>query len=197
MMKHWPQEFLTLINRDFLPEFLTSLGLVGPIVEVGTYRGEFAEKLATGWSGPIVCVDPWRDLPESEYRDGCANGGKAGGRILMDEVFRDAIRRLHRFGERITIMRDRSHEAAEAFPLGKAAAVYIDGNHAYEHAFSDLRLWWKRVKPGGILGIHDCYTRMDEVQIANVADAVWDFSAMIEQRPFLTSCTSAWWRKSE
>ena len=34
-------------------------------------------------------------------------------------------------------------------------AVFIDGNHSYEYVKKDLQNYWHKVKPGGIVALHD------------------------------------------
>lgn len=34
-------------------------------------------------------------------------------------------------------------------------AVFIDGNHSYEYVKKDLENYWPKVKPGGIVALHD------------------------------------------
>jgi hypothetical protein len=35
--------------------------------------------------------------------------------------------------------------------------VYIDGNHSYSHVKEDLRLWFPKVKRGGVFAGHDYF----------------------------------------
>lgn len=192
-MKAWNRKLTRLIHRGFLPGWLNDNASQGRCVEVGTYEGVFAEQILLHWNGHLTCVDPWLDQPDADYRDGCANGGTALGRNPMKPIFERACARLRPFAGRCTIIRHFSVEGALIVPKASADCVYIDANHKYERAIEDLRIWSERVRPGGLLGIHDCYIREDEVQTCGVADAVWDFSHEIGMRPFLTSCSSAWW----
>eukprot|EP00913_Durusdinium_trenchii_P028263 g26492.t2 len=47
-----------------------------------------------------------------------------------------------------------SNEAAERF-VGFVDFVFVDGSHAYEDVFLDLRVWWPKVRPGGVMAGHD------------------------------------------
>ena len=38
---------------------------------------------------------------------------------------------------------------------GEFDAVFIDGNHSYEYVKKDLENYWSKVKPGGIVALHD------------------------------------------
>jgi hypothetical protein len=165
------------------------------MVEVGTYYGSFARRILEGWDGSLTCIDPWVDQSDDEYRDGCANGGVAGGRNLMGPIFEHASRALGSFGKRVRIIQDYSCNARPSFQDQSLDCVYIDGNHRYEIALDDLFGWMEKIKPGGTIGIHDCYVRIDDVQWCGVWDAVCDFSNHLQQRAFLTNCTSAWWIK--
>src|SRR3990167_6501009 len=52
-----------LATRDHIPRYLTSLGLTGVGVEVGTERGYYAAHILTNWPGVLHCVDPWLYQP--------------------------------------------------------------------------------------------------------------------------------------
>jgi hypothetical protein len=63
------------------------------------------------------------------------------------------IGRMSRFG-RYVHSRERSSVAAE-LAIGSFDFIYIDANHSYEEVREDLRLWFPKVKLGGIIGGHD------------------------------------------
>ena len=195
-MKTYNDRLLKLLNRDDLPRFLNINYPYKKMVEVGTYYGEFAEHILKIWHGELFCIDPWEDQPDSEYRDGCANGGRAGGRNPMNPIFTQALKRLEAVGgARVEVRRQFSVDAMPGFEPESLSCVYVDGNHSYETALQDFNGWWDRLAPAGLIGTHDCYIRKDEVQNCGVWDAVWEFSENIGQRPFLTNCGSAWWIK--
>jgi hypothetical protein len=195
-MKTYNERLLQLLNRDHLPKFLNLNYPNEKMVEVGTYYGVFAEHVLSHWTGNLHCIDPWQDLPDAEYRDGCANGGQEGGRNLMEPIYQDALQRLSKFGSRVKVLRMRSNEALSLFDPGSLACVHVDGNHSYDTCLSDLNGWFSKIRIGGLIGTHDCYIRKDAVQNCGVWDAVWDFSHNIGQKSFLTNCSSAWWIKS-
>jgi len=194
-MKNYNERLLHLLNRDHLPAFLNINYPHEKMVEVGTYHGVFAEHIARHWKGELTCIDPWADQPDAVYRDGCANGGVAGGRNPMGPIFEEAKRRLLDAGGKVTMIASYSVDAMPRFNHGSLAVVYVDGNHSYETAFQDLTGWWGKIRCGGLIGTHDCYIRKDAVQNCGVWDAVWDFAHQIDQKPFLTNCGSAWWIK--
>jgi hypothetical protein len=195
-MRKYNHRLLELLNRDHLPKFLNLNYPFGSMIEIGTYHGDFAQHILAHWKGKLFCVDPWIDQPDEDYRDGCANGGVAGGRNRMAPIFQSAMDKIRPYGNRATIYRGFSHEAMPRFHHGSMDVVYVDGNHRFENATQDLEGWWGKLNSGGLMGIHDCYIREDEVQRCGVWDAVWNFAFKIDQQPFLTNCTSAWWIKS-
>ena len=52
--------------------------------------------------------------------------------------------------------------------------VYIDGNHAYEFVLEDLRSWYPKVRPGGLV-VGDDYDRPDAWWDDGVTRAVMEF----------------------
>jgi len=194
-MRKYSHRLLDLLNRDHLPRFLNLNYPQEKMVEVGTYHGDFAHHIATHWKGELYCVDPWEDQNDAVYRDGCANGGVAGGINRMQPIYESACNKLRNCPSVASIIRAYSVDAMTRFSSGSLACVYIDGNHAYENCLQDLNGWWTKIRIGGLIATHDCYIRKDAVQNCGVWDAVWDFSQIIDEQPFLTNCGSAWWIK--
>lgn len=192
-IKSWNRRLTDLLNRDHLPRWLNLNAPHGTMVEIGTYYGEFALHIASFWRGKLYCVDPWADQPDEDYRDGCANGGVAGGRNPMEPIFEAARDRLLPKG--VAIYREFSEQALPRVMHGSLDCVYIDGNHRVECALHDLSNWYGKLRSGGLIGIHDCYIREDAVQRCGVWDSVWEFSHQIKQQAFLTNCSSAWFIK--
>ena len=48
-----------------------------------------------------------------------------------------------------------SLEASKAFAPESLDFVFIDGDHSYEGCALDIKLWWPKLKPGGLLSGHD------------------------------------------
>jgi hypothetical protein len=58
-------------------------------------------------------------------------------------------------GQPVVFHRDHSQEAGEKFPDDFFDWVYVDANHTYQFVVRDLRLYHRKVKPGGVLAGHD------------------------------------------
>ena len=177
-----------LHSRLYLGPFLCEHGFMGRGVEVGTFRGEFAADLLSKWPGRLICIDPWETMHDHEYLDGC-------NRANMDQIHQDALVRLATYGDRVELCRMRSADAHHSIPDESLEFVYLDGNHDFPHASEDFENFWPKIRPGGILGMHDCYNRNDDAQRCGVWDVVWEMARTLNQKPHLTHCTSAWFQK--
>lgn len=148
-------EISNLATRNDLGILLNSLGLVGQGVEVGTHRGEFAERLLENWSGRLTCVDPWENSPD--YVDQAKQ--LVGGGQDRRADFLECSRRLERFNEgpvqRATLLQTTSMVASVGTMDGSLDFVYLDGNHEPPYVLQDIELWWPKLRRGGILAGHD------------------------------------------
>lgn len=179
----------TLVDRNHLPKWLVAHGLTGTGLEIGTYKGEFADQILISWPGVLYTVDPYIQMEDEEYRDGCVH------KVCLAGVMTEATHRLSAHGLRCVMFRNRSIDAVPLFNDESLGFVYIDGNHDFEHVTEDITNWWTKVAPGGLFGGHDFYTRNDEAQRADVANAVLDFAERIGVRPRVTPCSSWWFIK--
>ncbi len=138
-------------RRHELPELLNQRGLLGSGVEVGVSDGFFSEQLLQLWRGRhLLSVDPWMEAPIDEYFDH-SNVGQA----RQDRRYAATQKRLSKYGERSTIWRMTSAEAAERILDHSLDFVYLDARHDYDSVKTDIELWHDKVRPGGILAGHD------------------------------------------
>lgn len=138
-------------TRMELPILLNERRLFGCGVEVGVQQGEFSETILRYWRGMhLISVDPWlEDVPE-RYVD-IANVPQS----RHDELHELTRARLAPFGERSTIWRMTSLEAAPRIPRHSLDFVYIDARHDYAAVLEDIDAWFDKVRPGGIVAGHD------------------------------------------
>jgi methyltransferase family protein len=138
-------------GRNELPAFLNHRGLVGRGAEVGVAGGFFSEQILRQWQGQLlISIDPWAEAPANEYVD-VSNVPQEQQEALYDE----AKRRLEAFGDRSSIWRMTSEEAARRIDPNSLDFVYLDARHDYESVKRDLQLWYERVRRGGLLAGHD------------------------------------------
>ena len=126
------------------PLLLSELGLK-KMVEIGTYKGNFAEVLSILIPDvDLTVVDVWKVYPG--YKDYGVND-------LETEAYKATCDRAEKFG--FKIIKDWSAEAVKQFEDESLDFVFIDGNHDFEHVVEDVAKWSKKVKKGGIVAGHD------------------------------------------
>src|SRR5918998_2101269 len=114
-------------TRRELPHVLNVRGLVGCGVEVGVQEGDYSELLLDAWRGRhLISVDPWLAAPEDEYRS-----TDNVEQPVHEQRYEATLARLERFGERSSVWRLTSAEAAERIPRATPDFVYIDARHDY------------------------------------------------------------------
>ena len=71
-----------------------------------------------------------------------------------DTTFADFLRNTARFRHFLVPHRGPAAEQAASVP-GGLDLLFIDGDHAYEAAASDLAHYAPKLRPGGVLAMHD------------------------------------------
>jgi len=142
-----PEPAILIPHRDLLGQVLNQAGLLGQGCEIGVQEGKFSEVILQNWHGQkLYSLDPWQHFGEKEYLD-LANRDQAA----QDLLYENTQKRLACFGERSVILRQTSVKAAEAFTAEQLDFAYIDAQHTYEAVAKDMRIWFPKIKPGGIL----------------------------------------------
>jgi len=110
-------------------------------VEVGTYKAQFASFILKSNPGlHLTCVDPWAAYSKwSQERE--------------DRYYADAMLDLR--GLNVSVMRKPSLEAVGQFSDSSIDFVLIDGDHTFDAAIQDLIKWTAKVRPGGLVMVHD------------------------------------------
>ena len=177
-----------LANRRELPTLLNRRGLLGRAVEIGVANGDFSEHILTRWRGAhLQSVDPWRAAPPDEYVD-VSNRSQE----QHDEAYEITKQRLARFGERSTVWRMTSMEAASRIPPGSLDFAYLDGRHDYESVKQDLELWYDKVRIGGIFAGHDYRDGVFPQGVFGVKSAVDEFFGAKRLRVKTTHIDAPW-----
>ena len=116
-------------------------------VEIGTYKGKFAETLCRLIPGiDLSVVDSWKVY--KGYKD-------YGENDLEDIAYEDTIKRSKKHG--FKIIKGWSMDAVNQFEDESLDYVFIDGNHDFAHVVEDVSAWSKKVKKGGIVSGHDFF----------------------------------------
>lgn len=179
---------VTLIKcRENLGKWLNRAGLTGVGVEVGTFYGEYMEAIMNHWDGKMLhCIDPWDKQPRETYKEP-TNDNDWG------EIYRACKWRADKFPGRVNLIRDYSIGANIQFEDESLDFVYIDGNHGLDFIRWDLKIWWPKVKPGGLFCGHDFYDDTVWPSNCSVKTAVEEFMLGRHQPMHLTPKCGSWW----
>lgn len=173
-----------LQHRNLFPEWLNANEMDGVGVEVGVFEGDYSWALSQKWRGNLIGIDPFRNFPDEEYRDGC-------NRVSMDQIKEKVVKRFCRVLN-YELREMTSLEAVLLYTDKSLTFVYIDANHRYESVKEDIAAWWPKVRHGGVLCGHDMYRRDDDGQLADVQRAVLEFAYLTQLPVWVTPCSS-WW----
>ena len=143
--------------------------------EVGVWEGDMSSKLLQQVRPKkLLLVDPWAFDPR--FAGSLFGGGSAKSQVDMDTVCQKVRKR---FAAEISQGVVSVHRCSSAECAGSVAAealdwFYIDGNHTYEFVLEDLRSWYPKVRPGGLV-VGDDYDRPDAWWDDGVTRAVMEF----------------------
>jgi hypothetical protein len=129
-----------------------STGMVGDLLEIGSYHGRSTCMLAYSLrpSERLVVCDAF-DQPTAEpYRDRPTESVLMKNLLSVAPSLRPAQVRIVR-----GYSRDLTFEADQAFRF-----AHVDGGHAYDTVAGDLRLVAGRVAPHGVIAVDDYENRM-------------------------------------
>lgn len=133
-------------------------GIVG--VEVGVCKGENIKALLDNCPNiaKIYGVDPW-----VAYQDKLTIT-----QATADEWYALTKKNLkgYWYDNEVELIRKPSLQAVKLFSDNSFEFVYIDGDHSFAAALNDMRAWWPKVKPGGLLCGHDYRAKDKEVRAA-------------------------------
>jgi hypothetical protein len=160
------------VGRDILPVLFKELGYTKG-VEVGTFEGDYAEKLCQ--ANPelhLCCVDPW-----TKYK-GYTDIVKP---LTISVAYEHAQAKLATYN--CTLIREFSVDGAKQFPDGSLDFVYLDGNHRLPYVIEDLHAWIPKIRPGGIISGHD-FKKLKGTTRIQVVEAVVAWTDAFHIRPW-------------
>ena len=163
-------------RREQFARLLNLRKLRALAVEVGTERAAFAVQFLEQWGGcKLWCIDPWEtNMPGYDEPNIMA--------FDREPDYDLTVAALARFASRVTIKRTTSAKAAANMPDATFDFVYIDANHAHDAVAADLRLWWPKLTPLGILAGHD----WDPKNMPGVCRAVRGFADELKLHVYTT-----------
>jgi len=108
-------------------------------VEVGVNRGKFSECLCLNNPNiELYSIDPW------------ATGGR---NRRQERIYWKAKKKLRPYN--VTVLRKTSMDALADFEDESLDFAYIDGDHTFDYAAPDIIFWSRKLRSGGMMGVHD------------------------------------------
>jgi hypothetical protein len=132
------------------------------IVELGTHYGDsyfgFCQSVAeNGLSCLCYAVDHWR--------------GEEHSGLYGEEVFEDVRQHNDHYYKSFSyLLRSSFDDAVHQFAGETIDLLHLDGLHTYEAVCHDFRTWLPKVKPGGIVLLHDIAVRHDDFGVWRLWD---------------------------
>ena len=147
-------------GRNLAYKVLQEFGYAGASAEIGVWKGANSVQLLKRWhsGGKHTLVDPYASFAAACSKNLAKGGDKQcrHNQSTFDTVFRTARDKLKGgFPGRTRFIRDYSVAAARQVPDASLSFLYIDARHDYEGVLEDLRAWWPKLCPGGLIGGHD------------------------------------------
>jgi len=126
------------------------------IAEVGCAEGLFSKDLLDAGAGLLYMIDNWGHIP----------GVKGDGNFPQewhDKNYADAMNRVKPYAkifkplgeERVVVLKGLSTQMAVHIPDKSLDMVYLDAAHYEDGVIADLKVYYPKVKPGGIIAGHD------------------------------------------
>lgn len=138
-------------------------------VEVGAWKGRSAAFMAveianSGKAITFSVVDLW---------DGATHLREAKPHPYEPATAAEFAANMEPVGSFYEALLGDSAKSAEAFADARLSMVYIDADHSLDAVRKDVRAWWPKVQPGGILAGHD----WNGEEYPGVVQAVTEFAA--------------------
>ena len=163
-------------RNSLLSTIKSNRGVINTAIEVGTWRGDFAQTICdTLQPNKFYAVDPFA-LYEG-YTDKPDVNEFANQENLDNLAARVAARVSGMNGGRPSeLIRKQGKDAAQLFEDNSLDFVYIDADHKYEAVKADIATWFPKLKSGGIMCGHD-YIERSHIEEFGVIPAVHEFVA--------------------
>jgi hypothetical protein len=166
---------LNYTRHALLDKIKSHLGEINTAIEIGTWRGDFASLMCSKLQpNKFYAVDPFT-LYEG-YTDK-PDVNEFGSQTNLDALAVKVADRVSKMLPdcRSVLLRDLSCNAVNQFDDNSVDVVYVDADHKYEPVLADIRAWYAKVKPGGIL-CGDDYIEGSHIEKFGVIEAVKDFA---------------------
>lgn len=159
----WHDVFGWFDFADIYDEAVATAPPGASLVELGSFFGRsvlyLAEKAREADKGlKVYSVDLWLRRFASEWM--FDPNGKTNEALVLQKhetIFQAFAYHVEHSGldEMVRILRVDTTEAASMFPDESCHFVFVDADHSHAKCLADIRAWYPKVRPGGIIAGHD------------------------------------------
>jgi len=151
-------------HRGELVEICNLLGLTGNAAEIGVFHGGFSRhNLLHGQWKKYYMIDAWQFRPNQTVGGQLSPDKNEKSAIIHDRDYSIALNATQPWINRgvAVPMRTYSESAVSQFPDAFFDFIYVDAGHEYKHIMRDLKMWWPKLKPGGMYAGDDFVDAQD------------------------------------
>jgi len=185
-------EIVNAQHRGDLVHILNKLQLVHNAAEIGVWHAGFARHNLQHWLGrKYFMIDTWQHRGNDSSRD---KNSMSEEQHKRDYVIAKNATAPWLLDGKAEIIRGFAEAAVHNFPDHFFDFIYIDANHEYKSVLRDMRMWWPKLAPGGMLAgddfadMYDTFYKLPTAKIWKwgVKSAVARFSREVGSPFFLT-----------
>lgn len=141
-------------EKSYLRNSMKRVSRKGIVVEIGSYTGTSAKKIAKGivenkLKAKFYCVDTFKGSKEPDVENMSQMYWlykKQDVRAIFEKAMGD-------LPHKTLVMT--SIEASKKFDNESVDFIFLDADHSYESVKEDIEAWWPKLKKGGTFTGHD------------------------------------------
>ena len=137
-----------ITSRSQLGDLMKELRLPMRVAELGVAAGQFSRDMLSWGMEKLYLVDLWTHVKGMQAELGNPDWDH-------EAVYQACIERVRPYGKRAIVLRGWIHEMADRVPDNSLGMIYEDATHKAEWVQKNLRAWYPKVVPGGIIAGHD------------------------------------------
>lgn len=141
--------------KNLYDRMVESANDTATFVEIGSWLGKSTNYMANKIKESkknidFITIDTFKGTPDEEIHKNIVDS--FGGDIFSDFIENTILSDNHKsFG----IIKDTSENASKQFSNNSIDYLMIDAGHTYEDVMNDLKRWYHKIKPGGIISGDD------------------------------------------
>jgi predicted O-methyltransferase YrrM len=142
-------------------------------VEIGTWKGQsimyMAEKIKElNKNIKLYGIDTFKGNEEhAEHPD-----------VVANKIYDIYLENIEPLKDYITTIKGSSHDVYTQFEDESIDFLFIDADHSYEAVKKDLKLWYPKVKKGGIISGHDYF--WVDARVKRAVDEFFLFTGVLQ-----------------